>query len=433
MCTLRRKCATNFFSKCNVKLFLFDSKITAGAEVTPQTLTWEDETSTTVQFSGASVSTTFDKAGFYSGFVTCVCGTATWRDEVFVVVYDANVVGNDNYGLTLERVDLFFDVPGTDAFRFHFSHNNIFSSSVTPDAKLMDRACSVDLSGQPGLGLAGFDIVPRNITGLVDVDFDKIVRSAFWVRISPAEGGISFCFRTEVVEANNGSPQVVNFFDTVVDVFVDLTAEFTVTGYDVRRNDVSEAQGQVDVFQFYKLRSYRCESDGTPVEEPLAISNGGFVRACVLSESSNANVNLVTILDATVSQTTSSLLLPAVQNGAVTNTFTSLSCAVREAMNNQFVCMVTVTLTSAFFVGDAPPVTMSGNALMALGSRRELVQAPVVFELSYDRDLQNSSQDSSRLGVFSVDAELVSSSASGSAVSMITSALISTLVVPLIV
>jgi hypothetical protein len=175
---------------------------------------------------------------------------------------------------------------------------------------------------------------------------------------------VNFCVRYSLVTADLTE---VNFLETLVTLFVDLSDGFSIGDVFVApKNKLLNTANQV-----YLLDGYQCNSDNVRLEgdDLTATRNqGSVIRVCVKPDTDAVNAGIfMRSLDAfTFSR--NAINQPAIigYNAEATNGLTSLSCA-----NGDPVCFFETILFAAFY-STTGVVVGSGTGSMQFGGARRL-------------------------------------------------------------
>ena len=76
----------------------------------------------------------------------------------------------------------------------------------------------------------------------------------------------------------NLNGESINFYETIVDVTIDLTSNFTLNAVNVVRTSATDAQQDVDID--YPVTAYFCDNTNTAIADPT-LAQGDAMRFCV--------------------------------------------------------------------------------------------------------------------------------------------------------
>jgi len=230
-----------------------------------------------------------------------------------------------------------------------------------------------DSAGLTSLDRILSSVVNNEIDLFVDVNQAAIKDSAYY---APAPDGLSaairFCVRGAYAYDDDNDPlsqdEEINFYESVVTITVDLTANFALTGVAAERNGADAASGNLQC----EARAYFCTDDRQPVLEQLTYKQGDSLQFCV--EAAEGDRDRFWIRD--VAETD---LEQDNNNDGVyreigvdqfddvvadyqSNYLTSKSCV-------DGICQVKTQLVSKYFANPFPnPLDIFGSALCSLGT-----------------------------------------------------------------
>jgi hypothetical protein len=176
---------------------------------------------------------------------------------------------------------------------------------------------------------------------------------------------IDFCVRFSLL--TDGTPVEVNYIESLVTLFVDLSDGFEIGDVNVVQKD----KVQNTANQVYLLDGYQCNdaNDALTGSELVATRNqGSVIRVCVKpdAEAVTAGIKMRSLDDFTFSRDEHGISQPAIigYNLEATNGLTSLTCS-----NGADVCFFETILFAAFYT-TAGVILGSGTGSMQLGARR---------------------------------------------------------------
>ena len=216
---------------------------------------------------------------------------------------------------------------------------------------------------------------------------------------------ILFCLRIDY----NLNGESINFHETVVDVTIDLTSNFTLDAVNVVRTSATDAQQDVDVD--YPVTAYFCDGNNAGIAAPT-FTQGGAMQFCVKKDvrdsyqscflcmfsllvmdfshivniqyptfdnsqvSVSQDVYVRDILTAVVTQPSGPGTPTTAIDTYVPNALTTKDCT----SNSDGICNLLTQLPSKYFVDVAPQdLRVSGTAVLAFGTARKhrLLHVPV--------------------------------------------------------
>jgi hypothetical protein len=177
---------------------------------------------------------------------------------------------------------------------------------------------------------------------------------------------IEFCVRFSLMTDGDGDPIEVNFLETLVTLFVDLSDGFDIGDVSVApKNKITNTANQV-----YLLEGYQCAVGSTVAlsvdDAALTRNQGSVIRVCVTpdSEARTAGIKMRSLDDFTFSRGLISQPSIIGYNQESSNGLTSLTC-----VNGADVCVFETILFAAFYT-TAGTVLGAGTGSMQFGARR---------------------------------------------------------------
>ena len=200
------------------------------------------------------------------------------------------------------------------------------------------------------------NVVAANITASDIYEEDTTVGSV--------TAAINFCVRFSLLTTGPGAVEV-NFLETLVTLFVDLSDGFSIEDVDVApKIKITNTANQV-----YLLAGYQCDSSnealtGTALSD--ARNQGSVIRVCVKPDDDavTAGITMRSIDEFTFSRNAGAISQEAIvgYNQEATNGLTSLTCS-----NGVAVCFFETILFAAFY-SNVGVVLGSGTGSMQFGS-----------------------------------------------------------------
>jgi hypothetical protein len=201
----------------------------------------------------------------------------------------------------------------------------------------------------------------------LDIDLDiiqeTISNSVHYQDINPSTAIIEFCLRVDYNYIDgDGLTESINFYETIVTITVDLTANFTLTAVSVARfpADSETANFKLD----YPVEAYICLDDNSEVGNPTALEQGSILQVCVKIDDTVVTENVVVedILTFVVSQPDGPGTDSKTIANGVSDPLTDKVC--RESG----ICNVKTQLLSKFFTETIPgDLRVDGMAILAFG------------------------------------------------------------------
>jgi len=246
--------------------------------------------------------------------------------------------------------------------------------------------------------LAFVELIEGNELSLdVDIVQETITNSVHYMQTDDlgTSAAISFCVRVDYNYKDlDGNTESINFHETIVDISVDLTANFTLTSIATDRTaaDAEAANAALD----YPVTAYFCVDDNT-ANDPDPLAQGSALQVCVkMDDSVTEDVYVADILTFVVSQPDG----PASSSTNIAETATDPLTAKDCISNNDGICNVKTQLPSKFFTEPSPAdLQVDGVAILAFGvpGRRQLVAVPIQQSLRKSqresRHLQDATTD----------------------------------------
>lgn len=270
----------------------------------------------------------------------------------------------NTYVMQLNSTTAKFGPGKSNEFIVVVDHNDVSEVGVTIVETFLNPACS---SSSNTAGISGGDITvqssPKKLTGIIQANLASL-GSAVWTAGS-TQGTVSFCYRLEAVVAS----VVQNSVDIVVTALVDMDDVYSMyanynSGLGAWIPDTITVQ--VD----YPLTIFICDNSAVEVVSPPAILEGGTLQVCISYTGAVAGVEVGSIYDATIYQT-SGFTLATVVDGTVQHAFTTIDCTTVA-----HTCRIKTNLVRDFWDVNSAVLTFSGTVLMAIGRRRYLADVP---------------------------------------------------------
>jgi hypothetical protein len=230
---------------------------------------------------------------------------------------------------------------------------------------------------------------------------------------------VEFCVRYNLKTIADAGAVEVNFLETLVTLFVDLSDGFSIGEVSVKPKDKLENTAN----QVYLLEGYQCNSGNVQLttEETSASRNqGSVIRVCVKPDNDafTAGIRMRSLDAFTFSRADGDVTQPAIvgPNSESPNGLTSLTCS-----NGLEVCFFETILFAAFFSTDGV-VAGSGSGSMQFGgagpSRRRLralqadtPEAAATSEFELDFGVLNPGRVDPRVGSGAARSAVMASSA----------------------
>ena len=227
----------------------------------------------------------------------------------------------------------------------------------------------------------------------VDIVQETITDSVHYKAIDQTSAEINFCVRVDYNYITfDGETESINFHETIVDISVDLTANFTLSAISTNRTaaDSEAANAALD----YPVTAYFCEDTNTE-EFPGPFTQGSALQVCVkMDESVTEDVFVADILTFVVSQPDG----PASSSTNIQETVTDPLTAKDCTSQSDGICNVKTQLPSKFFTEPFPAdLQVDGVAILSFGvpGRRQLVAVPIQQNLhntQESRELQDNGE-----------------------------------------
>jgi len=257
---------------------------------------------------------------------------------------------------------------------FKYNYTGILSDNKFLETKLYRDDCVTPADES----LAFVDLIEGNELSLdVDIVQETITNSVHYTQTDDlgTSAAISFCVRVDYNYKDfDGNTESINFHETIVDISVDLTANFTLTSIATDRTaaDAETADAALD----YPVTAYFCVDDNS-ANSPDPLAQGSVLQVCVkMDDSVTEDVYVSNILTFVVSQPDG----PASSSTNIAETVTDPLTAKDCTSNSDGICNVKTQLPSKFFTDPSPAdLQVDGVAILAFGlpGRRQLVAVPI--------------------------------------------------------
>jgi len=267
-----------------------------------------------------------------------------------------------------------FDNDSTESeVEFKYDFEGTLSENKFLESKLYQNDCITPADAS----LAFIDsIVDNELTLDIDIIQETITDSVHYTSTDDlgTSAAISFCVRVDYYyKGLDGNVESINFHETLVDISVDLTANFTLTSIATDRTnaDAEDATAALD----YPVVAYYCNDDNSEVDA-VALAQGSSLQVCVrMDESVTEEVHVSDILTFVVSQPDGPASSTTTIEATETDPLTAKDCA----SNQDGICNVKTQLPSKFFVEPVPAdLQVDGVAILAFGAPvRRLVGVPI--------------------------------------------------------
>jgi hypothetical protein len=243
---------------------------------------------------------------------------------------------------------------------FKYNYTGTLSANKYLDVNLFQNDCST-------VADASLAFINTTTGNELDIDLDiiqeTISNSVHYQDINPSAAIIEFCLRVDYNYVDgDGLTESINFYETIVTITVDLTANFTLSGVSVARfpADSETADFKLD----YPVEAYICLDDNSEVGSPAALEQGSILQVCVKMDDTVISENIVVedILTFVVSQPSGSATDSKTIANGVADLLTEKVCRASG------ICNVKTQLLSKFFTENIPgDLQVNGVAILAFG------------------------------------------------------------------
>jgi len=303
-----------------------------------------------------------------------------------------SVSAQENFAWEIEPEDgypiIAFDQGNADSeivFRYNFT--GTLSAQKYLTSAIYEDDCTTEADASLGL----LQVTPEGNEIQLDVDVDQstITDSKHYSAPSATTGLITFCVRMDYMyKDSEGNEMSINFHETKVDITVDLTANFTLTGISTDRTEASEDSANADLD--YPVEAYFCD-DANDEITPDPFAQGSALQVCVKidDEVVTEDVYVKDILRFVVSQPEGPGTPSVNIAGGTPDPLTAKLCGLDGK------CNVKTQLPSKYFVDPNPnDLQVDGIALLAFGSPSRLLRARISGSIAApDRKLQLSDEE----------------------------------------
>lgn len=266
-----------------------------------------------------------------------------------------------------------------------------FTGTLAPDQKyLTTKLYRDDCVTAAGDSLAfAREVIGNELSLDVDIVQDTITDSLLYKENDAlgTSATISFCVRVNYnYKDGDGNVESINFHETVVDINVDLTANFTLTSIATDRTaaDAEAADAALD----YPVTAYFCE-DSNVQANPDPLAQGSVLQVCVkMDDSVTDEVFVKDILTFVVSRPEGPATPSTNIAEAIPDPLTAKDCVSKK----DGICNVKTQLPSKYFTEPAPAdLQVDGVAILAFGTpeRRRLVAVPIQQTLRHSAEQES--------------------------------------------
>lgn len=200
---------------------------------------------------------------------------------------------------------------------------------------------------------------------------------------------ISFCVRVDYnYRDTDGNTESINFHETIVDISVDLTANFKLASIATDRTTAASAE--LD----YPVTAYFCGDDNV-ANDPDPLAPGSALQVCIKMDDSvtTEDVYVADILTLVVSQPRGPASSSTPIAETITDPLTAKDCT--SSHGDGGICIVKTQLPSKFFAQPSPAdLQVNGVAILAFGgSGRNRQPVAVPIQASLLRKAQDGSSE----------------------------------------
>ena len=245
-------------------------------------------------------------------------------------------------------------------FKYDVPEGLATSESKTVVAALYEADCST-IAQVPAVSITAQDSTSVDKEMTVDIDFDlATIRDSDYYTEDPvfgASANITFCLRVDV----NYFGDSINFHETKVNIYVDLTSNFELTTIAVDYTDATQAQADANLN--CEVLAYYCDAGYNAITPDPTFAQGDALQFCVKIHPNETNpwcCGLDTIMETDLDQASR---FNGIQHADPITNFvpdplTNLIC-------ENGICNVKTQLASKFFLENTPSVlNVTGSALL---------------------------------------------------------------------
>jgi len=288
---------------------------------------------------------------------------------------------------------------------FRYAYTGTLDENKYLSAALFQADCTSP--AENSLNVTNFLITGSELDLDLDIIQSTITDSVHYSPTSATTANIDFCLRVDYNYKNAlGDVMSVNFHETKVDITVDLTANFTLTGITTDRTAADEDAANADLD--YPVEAYFC-NDVNGLIVPAPFAQGSSLQVCVKIDDTvvTEEVYVDDILSFVVSQPAGPEVAgtPNVLNGSP-DPLTEKACGLDG------ICNVKTMLPSRYFVDPIPnDLQVDGIALLSFGTPARKLKATIRGSIkAHNEDALESVralQDSAANSPFSLQAGLI--------------------------
>jgi hypothetical protein len=168
-----------------------------------------------------------------------------------------------------------------DDIVFSYNYTGTLTQAKTLGVQIFQYDC---VRGTDSLGVNISDIDINTTLGQMtlatDIDITKIVDStAHYQQVSANNATISFCVRVDYLYTGpDKKAESMNFYETKVQITVDLLAGFNLTAVNIQTNDPSSSDITLEIEA--PILAYFCDENFTDIGQPV-FSQGEIVVGCM--------------------------------------------------------------------------------------------------------------------------------------------------------